>query len=212
MNLPSRGERESATTTRYTGFFFDPIRASLILAAMKSFLPLLLSHDRLQVRHLPLAELLHHLLHLLACGEQLVHLLDGRPAPRRDSRAARAVDDLGPRALVGGHREDDRLHAPELPLVDVDALDLLAEARDEREDVPHGPHPPHHLVGLQEVVERKAPLPEALLELLLLILLRCGLGPLDEREHVSHAEDARRHAIRVEVLELVELLAGRREL
>jgi hypothetical protein len=33
MNLPSRGERESATTTRYTGFFFDPTRVNLIRTA-----------------------------------------------------------------------------------------------------------------------------------------------------------------------------------
>src|SRR6266550_2540376 len=34
MNFPSRGERESATTTRYTGFFFDPTRVSLIRTAI----------------------------------------------------------------------------------------------------------------------------------------------------------------------------------
>src|SRR5213075_3158454 len=33
MNLPSRGERESATTTRYTGFFFDPTRVNLMRTA-----------------------------------------------------------------------------------------------------------------------------------------------------------------------------------
>ena len=34
------------------------------------------------------------------------------------------------------------------------------------------------------------------------------LGLLDEREHVAHAEDAARHAVGVERLEVVELLAG----
>src|SRR5205814_7325318 len=42
MNLPSRGERESATTTRYTGFFFDPTRVNLIRTA-KSLPPCLRS-------------------------------------------------------------------------------------------------------------------------------------------------------------------------
>ena len=40
---------------------------------------------------------------------------------------------------------------------------------------------------------------------------KVGLDLLDERQHVAHAEDAARHAIGVERLELVELLAGTRE-
>ena len=40
---------------------------------------------------------------------------------------------------------------------------------------------------------------------------KVGLGLLDEREHVAHAEDAARHAVGVERLEVVELLAGTRE-
>ena len=38
------------------------------------------------------------------------------------------------------------------------------------------------------------------------------LGALDQREHVAHAEDARRHAVGVEPLERVELLADGGEL
>ena len=38
------------------------------------------------------------------------------------------------------------------------------------------------------------------------------LGLLDQRQDVAHAEDARGHAVGVEVLELVELLADRGEL
>ena len=40
------------------------------------------------------------------------------------------------------------------------------------------------------------------------LLVEGRLGLLDEREHVAHAEDAARHAVGVERLEVVELLAG----
>src|SRR5689334_23520430 len=95
MNLPSRGERESATTTRYTGFFFDPTRVNLMRTA-KSLPPCLrsllafvglrrLALPRLrrrgrarQLRKLASAHALHELLHLLAALEQPVDLLDAR--------------------------------------------------------------------------------------------------------------------------------------
>src|SRR5919206_2698917 len=99
MNLPSRGERESATTTRYTGFFFDPTRVNLMRTAkplppcLRSLLPFvglrclalrLLLRDAGQVRKLPSAHALHELLHLLAPLEQPVDLLDGRARAARD--------------------------------------------------------------------------------------------------------------------------------
>ena len=41
-----------------------------------------------------------------------------------------------------------------------------------------------------------------------LLLVERRLGLLDERHHVAHAEDAARHAVGVERLEVLELLAG----
>ncbi len=55
------------------------------------------------------------------------------------------------------------------------------------------------------------PLCDDLLGLALLVLLEGRFDLLDERQHVAHAEDAARHAVGVERLELVELLAGTRE-
>src|SRR5205823_9929763 len=93
MNLPSRGERESATTTRYTGFFFDPTRVNLIRTAkslppcLRSLLALvglrrlplrLLLRGPRQLGELPLAHALHQLFHLLAAFEQAVYLLATR--------------------------------------------------------------------------------------------------------------------------------------
>ena len=50
-----------------------------------------------------------------------------------------AVDHDRLRALQRRHREHDRLDAPELPLVDVDVAELLAEARDHLQDPFSGP-------------------------------------------------------------------------
>src|SRR5512133_864090 len=233
MNLPSRGERESAATTRKTGFFFDPTRVNLSLTA-KPLPPglLLLSfalglsgrgradtvrrarcRQSWQRRHLSAAHLLHQLRHLLASLEQLVDLLDIRAAPARDPLPARTVDQMRQSPLSRRHREDDPLDAPELLLVDlVEALELVAEAGNQFHDALQRPHSAQHLVALQEVVERELALHHPALELLALVFLDRRLGLLDQAEHVAHAEDPRRHPVRVEVLELVDLLADRNEL
>src|SRR5215212_2235622 len=231
MNLPSRGERESATTTRYTGFFFDPTRVNLIRTAnslppcLRSLLAFVglrrLALRRLlqlrggagKLRHLALAHALHELLHLLASLEQAIHFLDRRPRALCDAHAPRPVDHLRQRPLLRRHRQDDRLHARELLLGDIiEALELLAEARDQLDEPADRAHAPDHPVALEEVVEGELALHHASLELLLLVLLDRCLGPLDQREHVAHAQDARRHSIRMEVLELVDLLADRDQL
>ena len=122
--------------------------------------------------------------------------------------AARAVDDRRVAALGGRHRADDRLDAVDLAVVDLRVLDLLGHARQHPEHVLERAHllDLPHLV--EEVLERELALAQLLLGLLHLVLVEGGLGLLDEREHVAHAEDAARHAVGVERLELVELLAG----
>src|SRR5215208_8373128 len=121
------------------GFFFEPTRASLSFTAnalppscFALVLPLLrrgptrrrrgnrtvaaeLGWER---RHLPLPHLLHHLLHLLARLEQLVHLLDRRARAVGDPDPPLAVDHVRHRALPRRHREHDRLDALHLLLVD----------------------------------------------------------------------------------------------
>ena len=82
----------------------------------------------------------------------------------------------------------------------------------ELEDALQRPHLADHPVAREEVVERELARADAPLHLRLLVHLDRGLGLLDQREHVAHAEDPRRHAVGMEVLELVELLAHRDEL
>ena len=64
----------------------------------------------------------------------------------------------------------------------------------------------------EEIVEREVRLAQLLLHLLGFFRIERGLRLLDEGEHVAHAEDARRHAVRMERLERLELLAHADEL
>src|SRR4029077_2558881 len=187
MNLPSRGERESATTTRYTGFFFDPTRVNLIRTAkplppcLRSLLAFVgfrrLALWRLRRRRRPrqlgklaLAHALHELLHLLARLEQPVDLLDGRARAVRDPLPSRPVDHLRKRALLQRHREDDRLDPRELLLVDlVDAFELLAHPWDQLHQAADRAHAADHPVALEEVVEGELALQHPGLQLLLLV-------------------------------------------
>ena len=61
----------------------------------------------------------------------------------------------------------------------------------------------------QEVVEAELLLAELPLELGGLVVVVGGLRLLDQGHDVAHPEDPLRHPVRVEALELVELLAGR---
>jgi hypothetical protein len=65
--------------------------------------------------------------HLLAAREQLVHLAGSSCRCPRDPLAPGAVDHVRHAPLLRRHREHDRLDPRELLLVDVDALELLAQ-------------------------------------------------------------------------------------
>src|SRR4051794_39097685 len=135
MTRPSRGERWSATTTRQTGFFLLPTRVSLTRTAkLRSPLrnqsraqaaparapTLAATGQLLQVRHLPRLHRAHHLLQLAELLDELVHGLDVGPRAERDPAPARAVEDAGIAALLGGHRCDDRLEPVEVAVVDLE--------------------------------------------------------------------------------------------
>src|SRR5207237_4686049 len=97
MKRPSRGARESATTTRYRGRLLEPSRLSRMATATSS--P---PRHRKAAQALELAEpafhrfeLSHHLLELRELLEQAIHVLHARTAPARDARSPRAIDDLG---------------------------------------------------------------------------------------------------------------------
>src|SRR5919199_1667743 len=219
MKRPSRGERWSATTTRQIGSFLPPTRVSLSRTAMRSFRASKrrrrlagLPHERPEVGHLAAPDLAHQLAHLVELLDELVDLLDARPRPLRDAQPARALDELRPPPLLRRHRQDDRLDAVDLALVDLHLRELLARQTGEHpEDRLQRPHPAQRLELLEEVLERELVAAQLALELARLVLLELLLGLLDERHDVAHAEDPLRHPLGVEALELVELLAHARE-
>src|ERR1700721_4718331 len=95
MNLPSRGLRESATTSRYTGRLVVPIRFNLILTNVVLLSETCLTELRwIDVLELPehaslaadtlgalATEALEHALHLLETLEQPIDVGDRRPPP-----------------------------------------------------------------------------------------------------------------------------------
>ena len=110
------------------------------------------------------------------------------------------------------HRQHDGLHPRHLPLVDVESVELLPHAGEQFQDALDGPHAAQHPVALEEVVEGELAGAQPALHVRLLVFGDGGLGLLDQRQHVAHPEDPRRHPIGVEHLELVELLADRGKL
>src|SRR3954451_10006178 len=214
MTRPSRGERWSAATMRQIGSFLPPTRVSLSRTAT-GFLSKFgrsrlasLPHERPEVGHLAAAELLHDLAHLAELLDELVDRLDVGAGPPRDAQAPRSLDELRPPALLRRHRQDDRLDAVELALIDLQALELLAGEA--------GHHPQQrgqraHLADLlqlgEEVLEGELVAAHLALELLGLVLVELLLGLLDEAQDVAHPEDALGHAVGMEALELHELLA-----
>src|SRR5262245_9242674 len=147
MNRPSRGDRESATTTRYAGRLDEPALRKRIDTATsspprerKSRQPLHAAEPALHS-----LELLHHFSELRVLLEQPVHVLHAGPAAARDALPAAAVDDVGMTALGRRHRRDDRVEAPEVggllvELLGGGALHELAEAGDHPEELVERPH------------------------------------------------------------------------
>src|SRR3954471_18833607 len=115
-----------------------------------------LPHERPDVGHLPAADLAHQLAHLVELLDELVDLLDARARALRDPQPPRAFDELGPPALLGRHRQDDRLDAVDLALVDLHLRQLLArQPRQHPEDRLQRPHLAQRLELLEEVLERE---------------------------------------------------------
>src|SRR5687767_7791167 len=154
MNLPSRGARESATTTRYRGRLLEPSRRSRIDTATSSPPE---SWKSRQILHPPqlafhALELLHHLPELRVLLEQTVDVLHRGAAAARDALAPRAVDDVGMLALARRHRGDDGVEAVEVRLLPVEvlgprALQHLAEGQHAHDLVERT-----HLAQLRELV------------------------------------------------------------
>src|SRR5204863_8654784 len=84
------------------------------------------AHQRADVWHLAPPDLAHELAHLVELLDQLVDRLHVGTRSLGDAQAPRALDELGPTALLRGHGEDDRLDTVQLALVDLHVRELVA--------------------------------------------------------------------------------------
>src|SRR5689334_7035396 len=195
MNRPSRGARESATTTRYRGRLLEPSRLSRIATATPS--P---PRHRKSAQALQLAqsafhrfELLHHLLELRELLEQAVDVLHARSAATRDALTPRAVDDLGTAALGRRHRANDRVEATQVGLLAGEllrrALEHFAE-REHAENLVERTQGLHLLELRAEIFEGEGVLAQLLHHLLGLRLVDGLLRLFDQRQDVAHPEAA----------------------
>src|ERR1700750_3332949 len=140
MTRPSRLARWSAQTTRQTGFLRLPMRVRRSLTDISAGEVSVpsdttprssgLTHQRAQVGHASLGYLAHHLAHLLELLDQLLDGLDVGARAACDPQPPGALDQLGMAPLLGRHRQDDRLNAVELALIDLGAAQLLAHPGD----------------------------------------------------------------------------------
>src|ERR1035437_4068480 len=225
MNLPSRGLRESATTSRYTGRLVVPIRFNLILTNVVLLSETCLTElrwiDVLELsEHASLAadtlgalaaETLEHALHLLEALEQTIDVGDRGAAAGGDALATRALDELGVVALLDRHGKHDRLHAAEVLLRrhrGAGLLDHLAAAREHAEHAFERAHATQLAQLREPVVHGEATCEGTLHHLLGLLLVELLLCAFDQREDITHAENPRCHPIGGEGLEVGDLLAG----
>ena len=112
-----------------------------------------------------------------------------------------------------GHRADHRLDLAQLllPLLEHAVVDLV-HPRDQLHQAPQGAHALDHAHLLQEIGEVKRGLLQLLLHAGHIGQLHLLLGLLHQGEHIAHAQDAAGHALGMEGLQRLHLLAGADEL
>ena len=107
---------------------------------------------------------------------------------------------------------DHAFESIELLVVDVDVLERASNAGQETKQLLHRPHAAQRLHLREEVVHGELALREFRGHFLGFFVADFFACLLDECDHIAHAEDAARHALRAELIERIELLAGSEEL
>ena len=101
------------------------------------------------------------------------------------------------------------MNAVELLLIDhIGNLIHLVAARHHLEQVAHWAQVTNHEHHVQEVIERHVARAHLLGGFFRLGLIQLGLRLLNECQEVTHAQDARGHALRVKDIEILELFTG----
>ncbi len=109
-----------------------------------------------------------------------------RPAPLAMRRRREPLIFSGVARSYGVIDWIKRLDVAERVVVDVDRLELLADARDHAQEVFQRPHVLDLLELVVEVLEVELLAAELALQLFGLLLVELLLGLLDERDHVAH--------------------------
>ena len=156
---------------------------------------------------------LHLLLALEEVRDQLGDLADGDAGSLGDAGPPGAVDDLRVAPFLRGHGPDDGLRAVQVLVVDLgQQLPVLGRAGQHAEQVPDRPELADHGQLLDEILEREAlARGDPAGQVGGLVGVEGLLGLLDQGEDVTEVEDPRRHPVRVEQVEVLELLPRRRE-
>src|SRR5919205_920931 len=158
--------------------------------------------------HTTLAHLFHHLLHLAKLLDELLDiLLRGARAAGDSACPAWVLQQPRIASLLAGHRGDHSFDPTQDSVIYVHVLKLLIQSRYHPEETRQRPHLLDHLHLPQEVLEVELPGEHLLALGFGLPLVHLALGLLDEGEDVPHPQDAPRHPVGVEVVELPHLLA-----
>ena len=156
------------------------------------------------------AEAVHHLLHEEELLHELLHLRLGLAGALGDALDARRLADERVGSLRSNFVSDWMIASMRTSslVVEVRARrDHVAHARHLRDEVLERPHLLDHPDLLEEVVEGEVPLEHLHRLLGGLLLVDDLLEVLHQADDVAHAEDAARHAVGAELLELVDRLA-----
>ena len=165
---------------------------------------------------LALAHRLHHVGHLAMHLEELVDLLDLGAGAGGDALLAARLEDVGVLALGRGHRGDDRGLALEDANRRCPSASICFFILPTPGSMPITPDMPPIFAIWPSCSARssrsKTPFRIRSAAFCAFSASMFGGGLLDQADDVAHAEDAAGDALRVEVLERVELLAGAEQL
>ena len=143
--------------------------------------------------------------------EKLVHILNLHTAALGNADLALGVQQIGPAALLGGHRTDDRIHAQQHAVIHTalgHRLLGLLHARQHAREHAEAAHFLHLAQLPAQVVHIELTLGHPRCQLLGVFRIDRRRRLLDQRDDVAHAQNAVGHARGVERLDRVELFAG----
>ena len=152
----------------------------------------------------------HHLLSLVEALNKLVDLGNADTRTISNALAARSIENLRILALLRRHTANNRLDAVQLLFIHHGGhfIHLLA-AGHHLQQVADGAHLADHQHLLKEVIERQLARAQLRGCFFGFLVVQGCFSLLDKGEQITHAQNAAGHALRVEDIEIIELLTGR---